>query len=140
VRSGTSECGFFSVGMVTEERTSCCVSSGNRPPSHRGHRWHPPGNARLVVCKYTSGSANPPGGVDVETSRVAAADDPAAGALWPHAPPTRATPTDTGDHAPLWIPRRPGVKSMWGPDALNPAVAVPRLPSVSTGPRPPRLP
>jgi hypothetical protein len=26
VRSGTSECGFFSVGMVTEERTSCCVS------------------------------------------------------------------------------------------------------------------
>jgi hypothetical protein len=26
VRSGTSECGFFSVGMVNEERTSCCVS------------------------------------------------------------------------------------------------------------------
>jgi hypothetical protein len=26
VRSGTSECGFFSVGMVTEEQTSCCVS------------------------------------------------------------------------------------------------------------------
>jgi hypothetical protein len=26
VRSGTSECGFLSVGMVTEERTSCCVS------------------------------------------------------------------------------------------------------------------
>jgi hypothetical protein len=25
VRSGTSECGFFSVGMVTEERTSCCI-------------------------------------------------------------------------------------------------------------------
>jgi hypothetical protein len=33
VRSGTSECGFFSVGMVTEERTSCCVSH----PSNRHH-------------------------------------------------------------------------------------------------------
>jgi hypothetical protein len=35
VRSGTSECGFFSVGMVTEERTSCCVST--QPPSNRHH-------------------------------------------------------------------------------------------------------
>jgi hypothetical protein len=26
VRSGTSECGLFSVGMLTEERTSCCGS------------------------------------------------------------------------------------------------------------------
>jgi hypothetical protein len=26
VRSGTLECCFSSVGMVTEERTSCCVS------------------------------------------------------------------------------------------------------------------
>jgi hypothetical protein len=31
VRSSTSECDFFSVGMVTEERTSCCVN--------RHHIW-----------------------------------------------------------------------------------------------------
>jgi hypothetical protein len=41
VRSGTSECGFFSVGMVTEERTSCRVS-------HRALLTNLGGVARLL--------------------------------------------------------------------------------------------